>query len=327
LGTSNMGNDEITKFKTLEILGEKKISVDTSIIPKNILNTNSDIVFGISLASPLHVLNDTLSMQNAFKLLNNSFIQSHIQFNKGNIQLITKNIFSSDLLENSFFKASNGLWTQELIKGNTSVAYALNIDIVKCLKFIATINPTLNEQFSYLQFLKNLPIQNMTDFQKIFDGRMAFMVNEYPNAQNEFGDMRLFLGLGEEGQTLINLYRLFVEENDFIFSEVADGVLVSTSQNKDTTKQIIDNRFKEFGKKGFSFFIDFTQFNSKNIPEGINFENISDLKCATFDMDFQGSKLLVSLKDSSKNVLSILSQSIIKSFFQNENNTEDAEVI
>jgi hypothetical protein len=325
LGTNNIG--EVSKLKTFEILNEKNISGDTSTIPQNILNSNSDIVVGISLASTLNELNDPLTNKNTNKLFDNNFIQSQIQFNKGNIHVKTNNIFSKDLLSKAFFNKSDGSWAQKLIEPNTNVAYALNIDVVRFLNFMGTINPSFNEQFSFLQLFENIPLKNNNDFQEIFDGRMAYILNEYPNLENEFGDMSLFLGLGKEGQQLINLYRLMVEENDFVVNEVNNGVLLSTMKKTVETKNIYDSRFLDFGKKGISFFIDFKKLRVNNLPEDINLDYITDLNYATFEMDFQGSNLILFTKESNKNVLSVLTQSIVKSLFQNENLTEKYEVI
>lgn len=324
-GTNNTG--KVSKLKTFEILNEKNIAGDTSAIPKNILNSNSDIVVGISLASTLNELIDTLTNKNAYKLFDNNFIQSKIQFNKGNIHVQTNNFFSKDLISKAFFNSSDGSWAQKLIEPNTNVAYALNIDVVRFLNFIGTINPSLNEQFSFLQLFENIPLKNANDFQEIFDGRLAYILNEYPNLENEYGDMSLFVGLGKEGQQLINLYRLMVEENDFVVNDVNNGVLISSREKSDETKHTYDSRFLDFGKKGVSFFIDFTKFRGNNLPEDIYLDYIADLNYATFDMDFQGSKLILFTKETNKNVLSFLTQSIVKSFFQNEKNSENYEAI
>jgi hypothetical protein len=316
LGTNNTG--KVSKLKTFEILNEKNLTGDTSVIPKNILNGNSDIVVGISLASTFNELNDTLTNKNANKLFDNNFIQSQIQFNKGNIHVQTNNFFSKDLMSKTFFNSSDGSWAQKFIEPNTHIAYALNIDVVRFLNFIGIINPSLNEQFSFLQLFENIPLKNTNDFQEIFDGRMAYILNEFPNLENEYGDMSLFVGLGKEGQQLINLYRLMVEENDFVVNAANNGVLISSREKSVETQKLYDSRFLDFGKKGVSFFIDFTKFQGNNLPEDFNLDYITDLNYATFEMDFQGSELILFTKESNKNVLSVLTQSIFKSFFQNE---------
>ncbi len=325
LGTNNTG--KVSELKTFEILNEKNITVDSTSIPKNILNSNSDIVVGISLASTMNELNDPITNKNSYKFFDNNFIQSKIQFNRGNIHIQTNNFFSQDLLSKAFFNSSDGSWAQKLIEPNTNVAYALNIDVVKFFNFIGTINPSFYEQFSILQLFENIPLKNTNDFQEIFDGRMAYILNEFPNLENEYGDMILFLGLGKEGQQLINLYRLMVEENDFVVNYVNNGVWISQREKNVETKKINDSRFLDFGKKGVSFFIDFTKFRGNNLPADVNLEYITDLNYATFEMDFQGSELILFTKETNKNVLSALIHSIVKGFYQNEKPSENYDAV
>ncbi len=311
-GTNNLGKNPI--LETIDVLKEKEVANDNSTISRNILNSNADIVLGVRLASALDGLNDsTYTGIKSKKIFENSFVQSHLYFNEGNVQLKTQNFFSEELIAQSFLKSSDGLWAQQLLKTNTNIAYALNLDFVKLMNFVMKINPSMNEQLSYLQLFNNT-----SDLQDVFDGRMSYMLSEFPNSENEFGDISIYVGLGKQGQDLIDLYRLFIEENDFKINQLDNGILITSKDHEIESQTSNDKRFKDFGKKGFSFFIDFTKFDKNNLPDDLMRDYLADLNYATFEMDLQGSNLSIYLKESKRNVLSVLSQSFIESFFQND---------
>lgn len=307
--------------KTRQLLSENNEKPADNAILNKILSANADMVVGVDLKALFIAMNGALSSTSEVSnFLDNSFIQTTVNFKNGEIKLKTENYFSNNLNELSFLKSSDGLWAQEIMRSGVGLGYALNLDVGELINFAQKLDPTINEKLSFLQILGNNSLQDINEFSKIWDGRLAYLVNELPDSQNEMGDFKLFVGLGESGQQLMEWLNLLYKEEDLKMNQVKNGVLVSSKLEDDVVALNSggDPRFRSFGKKGFTFFMDFTKLKTLEITEGINLKYSDDLDYAAFEMDAQGANLSVFFKDKKRNVLELLGATTVESLYAND---------
>jgi hypothetical protein len=319
IGQSDLGVNIGAKTRQLLMANNEK-TTDYAILNK-ILSANADMVIGVDLkASFIAMYGSISSTSEVSNLLDNSFIQTTVNFNNGEIKLKTENYFSNNLNALSFLKSSDGVWAQEIVKSSAGLGYALNLDVGELINFAQKLDPTINEKLSFLQILGNNSLQDINEFSKIWDGRLAYLVNELPDSQNEMGDFKLFVGLGEGGQQLLEWFNLLYKEEEFKIKQVKNGVLVTSKLQDDVVdlNSAGDPRFQSFGKKGLTFFMDFTKLKTLEITEGVNLKNSDELDYAALEMDAQGANLSVFFKDKKRNVLELLGETAIESLYAND---------
>jgi hypothetical protein len=104
-----------------------------------------------------------------------------------------------------------------------------------------------------------------------------------------------------------------------------DGLLIKRTQvgkSMDNVDLEMDSKFGFFGKKGVSAFIDFVELKSlvgNTAPQEEEFFKLFDY--LTFEMDENGSKLLISMKNKTANILVQFREAVYNIMVNQANNS------
>jgi hypothetical protein len=304
--------------RTRQLLKEKVGTKTNATVLNKILSANGDLVVGFELRSLfLASYGSVFGHLKEDDFLENNFIQTSVNFNNGEINLKTQNFFANNLKTLSLFKSSDGEWAHEIVRSNKGFGIALNLNVGELIHLAQSADSSTKEKISILQLFGNNWEQIINEFSKIWDGTLTYSIRDLPNTQKVKQDFELFVGLGDGGQQLLEWFKLMYNEEDFDINKVRNGIVLS-SKSKDPIMDLepgLDSRFKFFGKKGVTGFVDFSKWKEVELTNGIKMEKMNELDYASFEMDDHGSNLSVFIKDKSRNVLEIIGEIICENLF------------
>ena len=284
---------------------------------EEIIDEEADMVAGISIENLYKTSNTDLKDLSAEKrkellgLVRDSYVSSKIDFEQGQLVMTTKNLFSDSLMSRMFFRADGGAGiVRRLGTGSPTLGFSMNLDMRKLQDFIETYSPnTLKEVGESL----GGPASMMLAFggkdilENMLTGEMGAVLVGAPNMQEGMSDFNFFVGLGKQGQIIAEEAKAFL--SGLGMQEVkldTDGLWVSSNRiyaPSSGGKLQLPVGCKNFGTKGIHLFlnldgVDLSGFEFENEQKVINL-----VKYVYFEMDNDGSKLLIKAKRDNVNML------------------------
>ena len=270
-------------------------------------------------------------MKNDLMALN--MIQSssmNLAFEKGEIKLSMNSLYSDKMEEFSFFNQNSKAVIEKLGQGNAAGALAVNINVEEIERFRKKYYPqsitnqlnSLNNPLISEMIPKELAlieaIVMKEGIRSFMDGQMgaALFIEKESNPEGNF-----YMGIGP------NLKKI-IEESDI---KEFLGLLYSFNLNNweisgySSEKHapirgegINAEKFKNFGEKPFSMYIDFTKIPTEGLLSAID-RSLKDyevllemIDLVTLEFDMNGADFTIQLKDKSKNSLSQLADQFYK---------------
>jgi hypothetical protein len=297
------------------------------------MDYEGDIVFSVNLQNLYTTSNTDLNklpiqqQEKIKKLAENSFVNTALSFNTGEIVMETHLEFNEELQKAMFFDESGN--TDVLTKlgpGKPIAAFSMNLDLDKMETFMMDVYPE-----GMKDMYKNLGPQGLI-LKAIGGGKLSNFVNgEFALAITGFSEMMVFAipqvniysGLGASSGDFSELLMALLEGQEA--EEVGEGVfeyegmkikfnsssIFVTSDIKLTNEQLGNSPMEVpagitgFGKKPFTFYIDFTMLKSgeTEMMTGDMDVVIQELEYIYFEADNKKAKLIIKTTDGSVNVL------------------------
>ena len=262
------------------------------------------------------------------QLAENSFVNTSLSFNDGEIVVETHLEFNEELQKAMFFDESGN--TDVLTKlgpGKPIAAFSMNLDLDKMEAFMMDVYPE-----GMKDMYKNLGPQGLI-LKAIGGGKLSSFVNgEFAVAITGFSEMMVFAipqvniysGLGASSADFSELLIVLLEEQEA--NKVGEGVFdyegmkikfnsssVFVTSDTTLTNEQLGNSPMEvpaaitgFGEKPFTFYVDFTKLKSAEGAEMVTGDAdivIQELEYFYFEADNKKSKLIIKTTDGSVNVL------------------------
>ena len=319
-------------FVTQAFEKSKKGDVNESVM-KN-MDYEGDIVASLNLQNLYATSNTDLNklpiqqQEKIKKLAENSFVNTTLSFNTGEIVMETHLEFNEELQKAMFFDESGN--TDVLTKlgpGKPIAAFSMNLDLDKMEAFMTDIYPE-----GMKDVYKNLGPQGLI-LKAIGGGKLSNFVNgEFALAVTGFSEnmvsggipqVNIFSGLGASSGDFSELLIALLEEQEA--DQVGEGIFeynnmkikfnsssIFVSSDTTLTNQQLGNSPMEvpagitgFGEKPFTFYIDFTMLKSAEaeMMTGDADMVIQELEYIYFEADNKKSKLIIKTTDGSVNVL------------------------
>ncbi len=281
-----------------------------------ILSVHGDFVFGTNMSNLYTTSNTDLSDLNEEKqknlqdLVADAYIQTSISFDNGAAVVETKNLFSEKLKSKLFFKsdASSSILAN-LGTGKPTLGLSMNIDMKKLQDFMDEYSPNTLKDFAEImggEFQMALAMGGDAGLAGLINGQLAGVMVGETNAQEGLSDFNIFLGLGKNGRTLAEGFQGLLSIGMAKVELNKKGLSAFSSLKyipKSGQKIIVPKGCEVFGKKGITAFMNFEGVDLTSFELEDEQKLIYLIKYITFEMDENGSKLLIQVKDGKENVL------------------------
>jgi hypothetical protein len=283
---------------------------------ENILNDKGDFVLGMDLENLFEQGTNGFAELSAgdkkktMELLDDSYLQSSLHFEKGSIRLETKNHFN-DVLQKSLFLKSDpsGKMVTKLGTGRPRIGFAVNVDMKKIDKLLNKYASSLMKQFKEGlggPAAVTMLVGGDNPLSSLATGELAGVLLGEPHSMDEVKDFNFYVGLGPNGKTLMqdgqNMLSLWLHK--VILS--GNGISGYSSEKYapgNGKKLFLPGDFQFFGKKGITAFVDLEGVDMETFGlEGE--EKLAELlKSITFEADNNGTVLNLRLRNAGTNSL------------------------
>lgn len=323
----------IAKTFVIEAFAKAKTGKVSEEVMKN-MDYEGDLVISLNLQNLYTTSNTDLNklpiqqQEKINKLAENSFVNTALSFNTGEIVMETHLEFNEELQKAMFFdKSGNTDVLTKLGPGKPIAAFSMNLDLDKMETFMMDVYPE-----GMKDMYKNLGPQGLI-LKAIGGGKLSNFVNgEFALAVTGFSEnmisgsipqVNIFSGLGASSGDFSELLMALLEGQEA--EEVGEGIfayegmkikfnsssIFVSSDNKLTNQQLGNSPMEVpagitgFGKKPFTFYIDFTMLKSgeAEMITGDMDIVIQELEYIYFEADNKKAKLIIKTTDGSVNVL------------------------
>jgi hypothetical protein len=306
---------------------------DVNEVVMNNMDYEGDMVISLNLQNLYATSNTDLNklpiqqQEKIKQLAKNSFVNTTVNFNIGEIVVETHLEFNEELQNAMFFdETGNTEILSKLGPGSPIAAFSMNLDLDKMESFMMTVYPE-----GIKDIYKNLGPQGII-LKAIGGGKLSSFVNgEFALAVTGFSEMMVFAipqvniysGLGESSGDFSDLLIALLEGQEA--NKIGEGVfdyegmkvkfnpssIFVTSDTIMTNEQLgnspmqVPKGINGFGEKPFTFYIDFTMLKSAEVEMLTGDANvvIQELEYIYFEADNKKAKLIIKTTDSSVNVL------------------------
>ena len=309
---------------------EGDLSEDT---PHEIITKSSDLIVGVSLERLYATSNTSLSQLSASKkeelreLLEDGYIETAVNFNKGEVTVESRNLFSDDLKERLWFNDENdGMLAKKLGKGKPWMGVAANFDMKKLTQFATDFSPNgMNDvtkafgpEMGAMMMFSGLNVATS------LSGQFGLVATGNPKAEGSEFEFNAFLGLDPKAKGMnLLIQSLFAgspkKNGAYVMDNIAikpknDGIYAYGIKNKAKGALVLPSCASNFGKSTFSAFVNFGAMNVKSLELPKEYQFIELVECVSLDVNADGSTLRITAKNKSKNMLDQITDFYYKSF-------------
>lgn len=301
--------------------------------PQDIITTQADVVVGISLERMYTTANTALNKISKAKqdelkeLLADGYIQTTVNFNKGEIKLETKNLISDELKDRLWFKDGNGTnLTKKLGKGTPWLGVAANLDMKKLNQFMSDFSPNGTSDLTSAMGpeMGAMMLFSGLDFTKSLTGQFGLVATGDAKTDGGTLEFNAFLGLTKQGKGAKSFIDglfgsnpkqngAYVVDNTAIAPK-SDGIYIYALSNKSKGSLKLPACAKNFGQNTFSMFVNFKAMNmeSLDLPREAKFLEL--MESVSMDYTRDGGTITLTAKDKSKNILDQMTDYYYKMF-------------
>lgn len=294
--------------KTTGDVAEGKIS--------NILAADGDIVIGMSVQNLYETSNTDLQKLSADKrksvkdMVEDSYTLTTMSFDRGAIVIDTKNMFSENMKSKMFFKKDpSASILKKLGTGDPKMGFATNIDMNKLQAFINEYSPEtmvkLGESLGGpAAFILASGGENALS--QLFSGEVGIVMVGNPSMNEGISDFNFYVGLGKQGKTFAEEMKGFLSAGMARVDLDGRGIAAYSSPNyipMPGKRLSVPKGAENFGKKGVTAFINMENLDLSSMELEGEQKIIYLVKYVTFEMDENGSRIVIMAKDGKENIL------------------------
>lgn len=298
----------------------------------DILAEKADLVAGMNIERLFTTSNTALNKIPADKkselegLVADAYISTKLDFNKGEIRIESKNLFSEELKDRLPYEENNGKSLYNKLGGGDAwFGVAYNMNMRKAEDFLADFLPfgrdKINDQlpdmvkFSLMGLGKN-------PYSKLMSGQMGLVTTG--NAQMEMGmplEMSAFIGLGQQGDLITNVIKEQVsgmpkngdayQMGEYNVRLKKDGIYVNSGK-KHAGNLKTPAFAKDFGTKSFTLFVHFSKMDLKSFELEDAAKVVEELDYAYVSADKNGTTVVIAAKNKKLNILKVASDYYVK---------------
>jgi len=282
-----------------------------------ILDEEADLVAGVSMQNMYTTSNTDLKELSADKkkqvdeLVRDSYLLTTLNFEEGQVVMNTKNLFSDALMEKMFLRSDGGAGiVKRLGSGKPTIGFSMNMDMRKLQDFLETYSPnTLKElgESAGGPAAMMMAMGGKDLLNNMLTGEMGAVLVGSPNMDEGMSDFNFYVGLGKQGRMMAEEGKMFLDAMGM--QEVKldkDGLWVSSNKAyaaSSGSKLQLPDGCQNFGTKGMHLFlnldgVDLSSFEFENEQKIINL-----IKYINFEMDNEGSTLVIKAKKDDGNML------------------------
>jgi hypothetical protein len=291
----------------------------------DILKQNADILVGFSMENFYKNSTEMLTALSKEKqkellaMMNDSYVDAKLNFENGKAELISRNLFSDLFVKRLYLDEDNqASIVKKLGKGNARFGLSMNMNVGKIQSFMDDFVPDFKKQLAGADFQLQMAMSVLGNdpFAAIWNGKLGLVLVGDAISDGSFvPEFNFHFGLGKKGKEVNELLSAFTAgmsknangdyEMEGMSIKINDKEITGFS-NKNASKSNslkIPEFAKDFGKKGFSGFMDFDGVDMKSLELGDELKGIYAIKSIYFEGDNNGSKLIISAKKSNVNIL------------------------
>lgn len=296
-----------------ELRSQTQGGLSTGVVA-NILNKKGDIVLGSNLENLYATSNTDLEELSAEKqkelkeMMKNSFVESEIRFENGEIVMETVNHFSAALKNKLFLRKENGAKVIEnLGNGSPRVGVAINVDTKKLNEFLSDYAPNAMMDFSKEiggTFAMAMMMVNY-DISKLIDGRAGALVvgDATQITEGMTPDFNFFVGLAGQGKTFGETLKSAIVDKFKVVNLTNEGISGFSSAEFAGKGIVLSEAAKGFGESSFDLFIDLDGLDMEEFQLDGGAKMVEVIKYIKMSADINGSKLIIKAKDGKENIL------------------------
>lgn len=293
-----------------------------------ILSTDGDLVVGVSMNNLYSTSNTDLNslskekQAEVEKMVEDSYVMSMLHLNEGELVFETKNLFSEALASRMFFKEDNSAkLVSKLGTGEARIGLSTNIDMKKMQQFLDEFSPnTLKELASLIGAPAQIALMSGGDdaLAGLLSGQIgAVMVGNPLESGAMEPDFNVYLGIEKNGYELAKTMEEFlkigmakVELSSSSLAAYSDPAFLPQSGKKIKIPKGCEN----FGKNGINFFVNLDGIDTEEFMLEDEQRLIYLVKYVNFEMNNNGSKLIVKAKDGNQNIMKQVADMLIEDF-------------
>ncbi len=300
------GKELSGKAKEL-IVGKSDISINLDLY-KNYLANNEQL--------------GTITKENKKQLeemMKDSYTQSTISFEDGQLRMSLKNHFSVSLQKRTMMLSDDKASIRETMgNGEPKIAVSTNIDMVQLQAWMDDFAPgvldNLLEQAGPLNMAMMMAGGKLSN---LVNGKLGFAMYGEPKAGSIEPDFSFYVGLGPQGKPLAEMAQNFLSKGTMILNINEKGVQGASAEafrNSEGNRITVPAGCESFGKTAFSGFAYLDNMDTKAFEFKGGAKMIELVKYLNFSFDANGGELIVKLKDDKTNVLKQAAQFMLKEF-------------
>ena len=282
-----------------------------------ILRSNDDIVIGVNYKSLYSTANTEINnlskekQKELIEITENSFSKITVNFNKGEVKILTENYISNKFKDLLFLSEHNS--SQILSKignGSPRMGLILNLDLRKIENFITKYS---NTSLSKIGEEIGGPIQMAImmggdkPLSNLFSGEFgAVLLGEPKNDGTFIPDFNMFLGLGKKGKPLAEMAQSFLSNGTMKTKIDTKGISCYSSEKnipKVNSNLNLPDNLKDFGSKPISGFINLKDMDISSFELNGGMKIINIIESLKINIDNQKGEIIITAKDKSKNIL------------------------
>jgi hypothetical protein len=281
-----------------------------------ILAKKGDITMGVSLQNLYASSNTSLSNLSATKkkefeaLVNDSYLQSSISFETGQAVIESQNLFSSELMNRMFMKEDAAASIiSKLGKGNARLGIAMNFDMQKMETFLDDFAPEFKKELTSSNMQMQLFSSTLGDkpLTNLFGGKLGLvMVGDMMRDGSLVPEANIYMQLGNKGKEVSEMMKSFFPAGSDVFgmkSVISEKEVLISSGKSTNSKLVIPQFANQFGKSGFTAFMNFDGMDVKSMDLDDELKFIYAIQNITVSMDNAGSKMVIKGKNQKQNIL------------------------
>lgn len=292
-----------------------------------ILAEKADIVIGTSLQNLFGTSNTDLSKLNETKqkelqaLVNDSYIQTALRFEKGQAVIESENMLSDALQRRMFFgEDNNAEIIGKLGKGKARLGLAMNLDMEKIESFMDDFAPGFKQQLTKSNFQLQIAMATLGDkpFTNLLSGKLGFvMVGDALKDGSITPEVNFHVGLGKKGKSLADLALSFFSmetgssSSGGSFSYNGMDFRINEQEVTGNTKNagagvntlIIPQGGENFGKAGMTGFLNLEGLDIRSFGFSEGAKALNAVSYISLTADNKGSKILIKGKNDHENIL------------------------
>ncbi|MCE3296957.1 MAG: hypothetical protein K0R65_2671 [Crocinitomicaceae bacterium] len=282
---------------------------------EKILSQKGDILMGVSFQNLYATSNTSLeelppAKKKQFEaLVNDSYIQSRISFEKGQAVFESQNLFSKELMDRMFFQEDPGAAIlAKLGKGNARLGVTMNMDMNKMESFVDDFAPDFKRSLSRLSFQMQLIMSSLGDkpLTNLLNGQLGLvMVGDMMRDGSLVPDANIYIGLGNKGKDVSEALAAFLPKDGLygMHVNVNDKEVYIASGGSDAKELSIPAFAAEFGKKGVTAFINFDGMDMESLGLRNEGKALYAFRHIMVTVDNNGSQMIITGKNPDENIL------------------------